>query len=349
MSYADPSVAIELTGRARRRRLLRKRFLRRPFAVTGLVVAARVHRRSRSSRRWIAPYRPGRRATSTRPLAHPSRAAPARHRRARPRRLLAPRLGLARLDPGGRVRDAARDGDRGPDRPRRRLLPRLDRPGDRAPHRRAARVPVPDRRGRPRGDPRRLAPQRDDRPRHRSDARADPRRRAARRSRCARRTTCAPRSRTARATRASSASTSSRTCCSTLIVQATVTIPAAIIGEAVLSFLGLGVQSPQTSWGVMLSDAKDYLDDGAAARPLPRPRDLLLLAVVQPARRRPARRPRSADDAVAPCRCSRSTGSASGSRPTTASSRRSTACRSRSTSARCSASSASPAAGRASA
>jgi ABC-type dipeptide/oligopeptide/nickel transport system permease subunit len=46
---------------------------------------------------------------------------------------------------------------------------------------------------------------------------------------------------------------------STLIVQATVTIPAAIIGEAVLSFLGLGVQSPSTSWGVMLSDAKDFL------------------------------------------------------------------------------------------
>jgi peptide/nickel transport system permease protein len=51
---------------------------------------------------------------------------------------------------------------------------------------------------------------------------------------------------------------------STLIVQATVTIPAAIIGEAVLSFLGLGVQSPATSWGVMLSDAKDFL--GTAPR-----------------------------------------------------------------------------------
>jgi peptide/nickel transport system permease protein len=45
----------------------------------------------------------------------------------------------------------------------------------------------------------------------------------------------------------------------TIIVQMTVTIPALIIGEAVLSFLGLGVQSPMTSWGVMLSDAKDYL------------------------------------------------------------------------------------------
>jgi peptide/nickel transport system permease protein len=51
---------------------------------------------------------------------------------------------------------------------------------------------------------------------------------------------------------------------STLIVQATVTIPAAIIGEAVLSFLGLGVQPPQTSWGWMLNDAKDYL--GTAPR-----------------------------------------------------------------------------------
>jgi len=51
---------------------------------------------------------------------------------------------------------------------------------------------------------------------------------------------------------------------STIIVQATVTIPAAIIGEAVLSFLGLGVQSPSTSWGVMLSDAKDFL--GTAPR-----------------------------------------------------------------------------------
>ena len=46
---------------------------------------------------------------------------------------------------------------------------------------------------------------------------------------------------------------------STLIVQATVLIPAAIIGEAVLSFLGLGVQPPTPSWGVMLSDAQSYL------------------------------------------------------------------------------------------
>jgi len=46
---------------------------------------------------------------------------------------------------------------------------------------------------------------------------------------------------------------------STLIVQASVAIPSAIIGEAVLSFLGLGVQPPTPSWGVMLADAQSYL------------------------------------------------------------------------------------------
>jgi peptide/nickel transport system permease protein len=45
----------------------------------------------------------------------------------------------------------------------------------------------------------------------------------------------------------------------TLLVQATVTIPQAIVGEAVLSFLGLGVQPPTPSWGVMLQDAQSYL------------------------------------------------------------------------------------------
>ncbi|HZP73888.1 MAG TPA: ABC transporter permease [Gaiellaceae bacterium] len=46
---------------------------------------------------------------------------------------------------------------------------------------------------------------------------------------------------------------------STLLVQATLTIPGAIIGEAALSFLGLGVQPPTPSWGVMLQDAQSYL------------------------------------------------------------------------------------------
>jgi peptide/nickel transport system permease protein len=48
---------------------------------------------------------------------------------------------------------------------------------------------------------------------------------------------------------------------STLLVQATLTIPAAIIGEAILSFLGLGVQPPTPSWGVMLSAAQPWLSE----------------------------------------------------------------------------------------
>ena len=46
---------------------------------------------------------------------------------------------------------------------------------------------------------------------------------------------------------------------STLLVQATNAIPAAIIGESVLSFLGLGVQPPTPSWGVMLAGAQPFL------------------------------------------------------------------------------------------
>jgi len=47
---------------------------------------------------------------------------------------------------------------------------------------------------------------------------------------------------------------------SALIVQATVSIPGAIIAEAILSFLGLGVQPPRPSWGTMLSAAQQFLE-----------------------------------------------------------------------------------------
>jgi peptide/nickel transport system permease protein len=46
---------------------------------------------------------------------------------------------------------------------------------------------------------------------------------------------------------------------SALIVQATVAIPLAIIDEAVLSFLGLGVQPPTPSLGVMLAGAQQFI------------------------------------------------------------------------------------------
>ena len=45
-----------------------------------------------------------------------------------------------------------------------------------------------------------------------------------------------------------------------LIVQATLAIAAAVIAEASLSFLGLGQQPPQPSWGSMLNTAKNYVD-----------------------------------------------------------------------------------------
>jgi peptide/nickel transport system permease protein len=44
----------------------------------------------------------------------------------------------------------------------------------------------------------------------------------------------------------------------TVIVQASVIMPFAIITESMLSFLGLGVQPPTPSWGVMLTDAQSY-------------------------------------------------------------------------------------------
>lgn len=47
---------------------------------------------------------------------------------------------------------------------------------------------------------------------------------------------------------------------SPLVVLATVSIPGAIIEEAVLSFLGLGAQPPQPSWGIMLNAAQPFLE-----------------------------------------------------------------------------------------
>lgn len=45
-----------------------------------------------------------------------------------------------------------------------------------------------------------------------------------------------------------------------LLVQATLTIATAIIAEASLSFLGLGQQPPNPSWGSMLNTAKQFLE-----------------------------------------------------------------------------------------
>ena len=48
---------------------------------------------------------------------------------------------------------------------------------------------------------------------------------------------------------------------SILIVQATLQFAIAILAEAALSYLGLGTQPPQPSWGSMLNTAKNYMDN----------------------------------------------------------------------------------------
>jgi len=46
-----------------------------------------------------------------------------------------------------------------------------------------------------------------------------------------------------------------------LIVQSTLAIASAVIAEASLSFLGLGQQPPEPSWGSMLNTAKNFIDN----------------------------------------------------------------------------------------
>ncbi|SFG07697.1 ABC transporter permease [Sporolactobacillus nakayamae] len=48
-------------------------------------------------------------------------------------------------------------------------------------------------------------------------------------------------------------------CISQLIVLFTLNIPSSILSEASLSFLGIGAQPPASSWGLMVSNGKEYL------------------------------------------------------------------------------------------
>ena len=45
-----------------------------------------------------------------------------------------------------------------------------------------------------------------------------------------------------------------------LIVQGSLTFSDAILNAAALSFLGLGAQPPLAEWGIMLSDAKPFIE-----------------------------------------------------------------------------------------
>jgi len=45
-----------------------------------------------------------------------------------------------------------------------------------------------------------------------------------------------------------------------IIVQATLALSTAILAEATLSFLGLGTQPPDPSWGTMLGTGRKYME-----------------------------------------------------------------------------------------
>jgi oligopeptide transport system permease protein len=45
-----------------------------------------------------------------------------------------------------------------------------------------------------------------------------------------------------------------------VVVYVTLTIPAVILAESFLSFLGLGIQEPLTSWGVLIADGKEQME-----------------------------------------------------------------------------------------
>jgi oligopeptide transport system permease protein len=45
-----------------------------------------------------------------------------------------------------------------------------------------------------------------------------------------------------------------------VVIYMTLTIPEVILSESFLSFLGLGIQEPLTSWGVLISEGKDQME-----------------------------------------------------------------------------------------
>ncbi|OIQ16083.1 MAG: diguanylate cyclase [Bacteriovorax sp. MedPE-SWde] len=66
-------------------------------------------------------------------------------------------------------------------------------------------------------------------------------------------------------------------CMATLIVQTTLGLSEGILSTAALGFLGLGVQAPTPEWGIMLSDARPYIESSPWLVTLP---GLCILAVV---------------------------------------------------------------------
>ena len=51
-----------------------------------------------------------------------------------------------------------------------------------------------------------------------------------------------------------------------VIVYTTLTVPSIMLTEAFLSFLGLGISEPETSWGVLINEGAKILEEGLAIR-----------------------------------------------------------------------------------
>ena len=77
-----------------------------------------------------------------------------------------------------------------------------------------------------------------------------------------------------------------------IVVYSTLIIASNILGEAGLSFLGLGIEQPTASWGNLLSTAPDYYLTQPWLMVWPGLSILIMHAGVQPARRRAAGRVR---------------------------------------------------------
>ena len=79
-----------------------------------------------------------------------------------------------------------------------------------------------------------------------------------------------------------------------VLVAMTLGIPAAILTESGLSFLGLGVQPPHATWGNILNEGKDAIEIGWWLSAYPGLAILVTVLVVQPPRRGDSRRARPA-------------------------------------------------------
>ncbi len=75
-----------------------------------------------------------------------------------------------------------------------------------------------------------------------------------------------------------------------IIVYATLTIPSVMLLEAFMSFLGLGVPPPMSSWGVLIKEGADSMEEFPVAPALSRPDFCRHAFLPQRPGRRPARR-----------------------------------------------------------